>query len=133
MKQLLFFFLKLLSLHGCSEASCTLLVHFGSRSNTIDSKIQQLTRAYNIHNFVDIIVYVIALFLKVVWLFNVFSFRVAGRVYQSIHINIEIIDVGVGGIERLSVNLLGITQYLGISHTHPFEKNRNSHIIFIIK
>jgi len=94
-QQLFLFGLKLLSFHGSSETSGTLLVHFCSRSNTINGKIEEFTRTYDIHNFINIIVNVSALLLKIVRFFDVLTFGVACGVNKSIHIDVEIIDVGV--------------------------------------
>lgn len=107
-QQLLFFLFDFLALHGSPKTSRSLLIHFGPRCDTIDSKIEQFFRSYDVHNLIDILIDVIALFFEVAGLFDVFSFGIAARMDEAVHVNIEIIDVGVRTIERIWLALDGI-------------------------
>lgn len=77
LEQFLLFLLYLESFHGCSESTRSLLVHLSSRGHSIDGQVQQFTRSYDIDDLIDVLVDVLALFLKVFGLADSFAFGVA--------------------------------------------------------
>lgn len=69
--------------------------------------------------------------MEVVGLFDVFAFGVAGGVDEAVHVDVEVVDVGVGGVQGGGGELFGVAEDFGVSHAHPFEEDRHSHIILL--
>lgn len=104
-QQLLLLLPDLFALHRCPEPPRTLLVHLGPWRNTINRQVEQLPRPDDVDDLIDIFEDVIALFLKIAGLFDVFSLGVAGRMDESVHIDVEVIDIGVATFEGLGLGL----------------------------
>lgn len=126
-QQLLLLLPYLLSLHRCPEPSRTLLIHLSSWGNSINGQVEQLPRPNDVDDLIDVLEDVVALFLEIAGLFDVFSLGVAGRMDESVHVDVEVIDVGVATFEGLGLGLSRIEQDLRVAHAHPLKKHRHSH------
>lgn len=65
--------------------------------------------------------------MEVGGLFDVLSFGVAAGMDETIHVNVEVVDVGVSTVEGFGLALYGITQNFGVAHAHPFEEYGDTH------
>lgn len=94
-EQLYFASLAFLTFKGCSKSPGSLLVHLGSRRTSINSQVQCFSRPNNIHEDINVLIDVFALLFEVLRDSNILSSRVAAGMDQTIHVDVEIIDVGV--------------------------------------
>ena len=115
------------ALHSCSKSSRTLLVHFGPGGDTVDSEVEQPTGSHDIHDLVDVDEDVLALFLEVLRDADVLVFGVDAGMDEAIHVDVEVVDLGVARHGGLYWRLTGVFEHFRVAHAHPLEKDRNSH------
>ena len=127
-QQLQFFLFVLGSLHGCSEPSGTLLVHFGPGSHSVNGQVEEFAGTNDVHDLIDVDEDVLALLVEVLRNSDIFVFGVDAGMDQPVHVDVEIVDFGVGGHRRVRIGLRGVFEHFGVAHAHPFEEDRNAHI-----
>jgi len=108
------------------------LVHFGSRGNTIDCEVNQLSRSDNVHYLVNVDEYVFALLLKILRNSNVFVLRVDAGMNKAVHVDVEVVDLGIARHGRVGIWFTGVFEHFRIPHAHPFEEDGDTHLGVLI-
>lgn len=85
------------------------MVHLCPRGDSIDGEVEQLLGPDDIHDLIDVLIDVVALFLEVAGFLDVFALGVAAGVDEAVHVHVEVVDVGIGTVEGLRFALHCVT------------------------
>jgi hypothetical protein len=92
-----------------------LLVHFGPWGDTVDGQVDEFLRSDDDHDLVHVVLDVFDLFLKVFWGFYILAFGVDGGVDETIHVDVEVVDLRVAGLEALWTLLCCVENDFGVT------------------
>mmetsp|Transcript_15613 Transcript_15613/g.33183 ORF Transcript_15613/g.33183 Transcript_15613/m.33183 type:complete len:200 (+) Transcript_15613:2477-3076(+) len=126
----------LLALLRGTEASSPLLIHLRARSHAVNSHVHKLLGAYDSEETVqvqeDVLIHVLLILRRRPIL------RMAARVNDAIHIQVEVVEVTVRRIlievhgHHTTIHLHwlpldGVPNDLRVAHTEPSEEGRDAH------
>jgi hypothetical protein len=104
-----------------------LLVHFSAGGYAVDGEVEEFAGTDDVEDFVDVDEDVFALLFEVFGLADGLTAGVAGRVDEAVHVHVEVVDVGVGGVEFLLADLYGVAKDFRVAHAEPLEEDGHSH------